>query len=286
MFQWPDYDSFHDTVAPLVPEYVFVRGLPVPRELVIAEAWADPFGAPGLILRAAYEMLGDPEAPVRTGKFAGALDSFIGQAPNKSVTLKGSTVMGQLVIANVYRVAIRMAAGGRDIINVVHVEGSASGQEAAAAAAVLAAWKVATGPLTQLSSLITMQDVTAMDLSSTNGGIAVVADSTAGSLTASNALATRGAAALIKLNGGTRSRSTRGRVYYGPIREANIQTDGASLESAAVTAFTTAFNAFKTSLSGDSFTLGVASRLTSTFTSASTLSVEATIATQRRRIRS
>jgi hypothetical protein len=41
--------------------------------------------------------------------------------------------------------------------------------------------------------------------------------------------ATRAAAAIIKLNGGTRSRSTRGRIYYGPIMENDINADGATL---------------------------------------------------------
>jgi hypothetical protein len=130
-----------------------------------------------------------------------------------------------------------------------------------------------------------MVSITAMDLSSLSGGITVLADATLGSVSSTNALATRAASALIKLNGGTRSRSTRGRLYFGPIMEADIQSDGATLDTTRATGITNAFTAFLASLATANFPLVVASAKTSTATTVGSIAVEPIIATQRRRIR-
>lgn len=285
-FLAPDLTTFREIVTPTLPEFVYVLGVPVQRDVLVIEAWTAPFSGAGIALRAIY--FGQLATAVQPAAEAAwdAVNKAVLASPGQSITLKGPSNVAALVIANVYRCSIRMISGGKDIVNVVHVEGTTTGQQAAAAAAVLAAWKVANGPLSQLSNLVAMQDVTAMDLSSVNGGISVVTDTTVGGLSVSPALATRGACALIKVNGGTRSRSTRGRIYYGPIREADINSDGATLGGTFKTAADTAFAAFKTSLTGASFTPGVASRKTSSFTSAGTYVSETTIATQRRRIRS
>jgi hypothetical protein len=282
----PDFESFHATLQPILPELIWIGPIPLQRDLVIAEAWTAPFSGAGLAMRVYYELNKSGGTRSQGDSVQNGISQQVGASPTKTITLHGATIMGQLVIANVYRVAIRMIAGGKDIINVVHLEGTASGQESAAAAASLAAWKVASGPLSKLSSLVALADITAMDLSSTNGGIAIVTDTTAGGISSTNSLATRAACAIIKLNGGTRSRSTRGRIYFGPILEADINADGATLSSGALTVFGTAFTNFKNSLAGANFTLGVASRKLSTFTSAGSVAVETTIATQRRRIRS
>jgi hypothetical protein len=285
-FVAPDLDSFATIMESTMPPLVWVGAVAVPREVVIADAWSNPFSGIGLAARLYYAVAQTGGNQTTADAANNGQQQQIGAAPTKSITLKGTTEMAQLIIANVYRCSIRMIAGGRDIVNVVHVEGSASGQEAAAAAAVLAAWKVGSGPLSKLSSLVAMQDVTAMDLSSSSGGITVVTDTTLGGIVSTNSLATRGACALVKMNGGTRSRSTRGRLYYGPIMEADIQADGASVSSASLALFATAFTNFRTSLASAGYALGVASRVTSSFTTVSTTAVETTIATQRRRIRS
>lgn len=283
----PDLEGFRRAVEPVLPPLVIIPGVgAVDRENLVLGSWSNPGSGLGLALRVYYELSKAGGNLSQGNATQNGIANHVASTPGQQITLRGTSIMGQLVINKVYRCTIEMAAGGHEIANVVHVEGTAAGQEAAAAAAVLAGWKVATGPLTQLSSLVAMTQVTAMDLSSTSGGISIISDTTAGGVSSTNSLATRGACALVKLNGGTRDRSSRGRVYYGPIMEQNIQSDGATLQSSALTAFSTAFSAFKTSLSGASFTLGVASRKNSTFTSAGTLSLETTIATQRRRIRS
>jgi hypothetical protein len=150
---------------------------------------------------------------------------------------------------------------------------------------VLAAWKVATGPLSRLSSLVAMTGVRAVDISSGSGAIVTVNDTTAGGVASTNSLATRGACALVQFNGGTRSRSSRGRLYFGPIMETDINVDGATVGGATVANLGTAFTAFRNSLNGSGYPLNVLSRKLSQAFPVTSQTVETIIATQRRRIR-
>lgn len=214
-------------------------------------------------------------------------DQFNRQWPgmNSGLVEGGYYSMGILIIPNVYRVSIEALAGGRQVVNVIHVEGSSTGQEAAAGAAVKTAWEIASGPLVRLNSQVTMQQYVSMDLSSATGGIATVTSSTAGGVAATQ-FSTRAASALVKWNGASRSRSTRGRLYYGPLSEVDINTDGATVASASSALFTTAFTNFRNSLNSSGFPLVVASRKLATAFPVTSFSIESTIATQRRRIRS
>lgn len=188
-----------------------------------------------------------------------------------------------LVIPNCFQVSIQMSAGSHAVENVIGVE-NASGTSAAAAAAVKAAWEVASGPLANMSNLISMVNYHAVDIGSTGGTITDLASSATGGLSTAT-LSTRAACALIKWNGSNRSRSTRGRLYFGPIREADIDPDGATVSSAIRTTFSTAFTNFRTSLSSAGYPLVVLSRKTSTATVVTQHAVETLVATQRRRIR-
>lgn len=283
----PDYPSFRAIMAPLVPD-TYLGSFTVPKDLFIAAAWASPFSAQGTLARIYYESqktLGQSQS--QADALARAIDSQ-GAAANNG---QGTWVLGSggamtLVISNTYRIAIRMTAGGKNITNVFGVRGSAAAQQAAAAAAALAAWKVASGPLSQLSSLVSMADVTAVDLSSATGGITVLADATTGGGTTSNSLSTRASSALVTWNSGTRSKSARGRMYFGPLQETNINADGATLTSAAVTAFGTAFTNFRNSLATAGFPLVVISQKLASTTDVTSQAVQTTIATQRRRLRS
>lgn len=193
--------------------------------------------------------------------------------------------MGQLIIADCFQVTIAGASGGQDVVNVIGVKNGA-GTAAGAAAAVQTAWKVASGPLAALSSLYALKSFTAIDISSANGAIAVISDTTTGSMSGSPSLATNAACALVKWNGGTRSKSSRGRLYYGPIREADINSDGRTLDTTRKGVFSTAFDNFRASLSSGGYPLVVLSRQLSESFTVTSSAVEATIATQRRRIRS
>ena len=170
----------------------------------------------------------------------------------------------------------------------MHVVGvqNGGGDAAGAGVAVRNAWKSTNGPLSQLSNLYVLSQFVTTDIGSSNGAINVLTDTTAGTQAATNSFATAGACALIKWNGGTRSRSARGRLYYGPIREIDINADGRTLTSAQQGFFNTAFNNFRSSLSGAGYPLVVLSRKLSQSFPVTSSAVETTIATQRRRIRS
>jgi hypothetical protein len=188
-----------------------------------------------------------------------------------------------LVIPNCFQVSIQMVAGSHAVENVIGVE-NASGTSAGAAAAVKAAWEVASGPLATMSNLISVTNYHAVDIGSTGGTITDLASTANGGLT-TNTLSTTAACAHNKWNGSNRSRSTRGRLYFGPIREADIDPDGATITSANRATFVTNFTNFRNSLSAAGYPLVVLSRKNSTATVVTQHACETLVATQRRRIR-
>lgn len=192
--------------------------------------------------------------------------------------------MGQVILPNIYQCVVNAVSGSQDVVNVFGVQGSSSGQEVAACLAVKNAWKVASGPLSVKSSLYVLTQFRAMDLSTANGGIAVLSDTASGGQ-AGQTLATNAACALVKWNGGTRSRSSRGRLYFGPLAEADIQGDGRTLDTTKQTGINTAFTNFRNSLNGAGFPLVVISRKIPQAFPVTSHIVESIIATQRRRIR-
>lgn len=191
--------------------------------------------------------------------------------------------MPPLIIPNVYRVAIVGTCGAQQVVNVLGVRGTSSGLAENVASAALLRWTAAGGPLSQLSAAYLLQSITVTDLSSSTGGIAVRTSTAIGG----NAVnpATAGACALIKWNGGTRSRSTRGRVYFGPITESQVDTTGQTLTSAARISIDAAWTQFRTAMTTDGYPLVVISRTLNLATDVTGQSTQVTIATQRGRIR-
>lgn len=282
----PDFASFKAVLDPIWPVTIGF-GLNLTKEGMIEEAWASPGSAAGLAARLYYELAGQPGGNQATADRTWNAVRDQGQATQVNgrwVSTRGAEMT--LVIDKVYRCNIDMVVGGRNISNVIGVRGAASGQEADVAAKVLTAWKVTNGPLSKLSNLIAMTKVLVVDLSTVNGGIAQVTDSTVGGNGSTPTLSTRAACTLVKLNGSSRNPRTRGRVYYGPLMEADINSDGATLASASATAHTAAFGNFKTSLSGNGYTWCVISRSDAAAYDITTVAAESTIATQRRRLRS
>jgi hypothetical protein len=285
----PDWDELIDAVMPLS---LRVGGVQMSKEEVGARAWADPSSAEALAVRHYYEGsileldIGDSD---RTWN---ALQDQAERVQRDGTRSRGGSFgvrvvedgMVQLIIPNTYRVAIEASSGGQVVTNVIGVS-AAGGQAQAAAEAVQAAWKVATGPLSRLTGLYALTGFRALDLSSANGDIAFVSDTAAGTRGA-GAKSTNGACALVKWNGGTRSRSSRGRLYFGPLMEVDIQTDGRTMETTAATALVTAFGAFRASLASAGFPLCVISPTLSQSFPVTSHAVESVIATQRRRIRS
>lgn len=238
-----------------------------------------------------YELAWDTTPPGFLQAFLQGLSgnspaAFSAQWPvqNQNLTIGGYYAMTVLVIPNVYRCSIEMALGGRQVINVIGVQGSAAGQQATVAAALKTAWEAAAGPLKNLPTGVTMTGYNVMDLSTTTGGITLLASNTAGGVAVNPG--TRAAAALVRWNGGSRARSTRGRLYFGPLPLSYIQTDGASMTATGLTNVGAAFTAFQASLLGSGFPLVVISRKFATATAVTSQAVEQTIGTQRRRIRS
>ena len=262
--------EFTAGVSRFLPEYLPVFGVPVPTTAALAEIF---LGTGTLASRDEY-----------LTQFAlNYAQSLNGVAGINALRAAGGPDMTALVIANVYRVSIQAQSGTRPVDNVIGLRGTSAGQELAAANAVKAAWEATGGPCKTRASTYVMKQYYATDLSSALGGIATVSSATVGGVAAS--LSTNAAAALVKLNGSNRSRSTRGRMYYGPLMEADINTDGQTLTSSVVTSIAALMNTFKTSLAASGFTWCVISQTLSSATNVTAISVEGTIATQRRRIR-
>lgn len=271
------FDEFFSEIGRYIPGITF-WGFGLDKTALSESAYQNPSAGPGLaaviIAAAKYSGPTDEKALSRIQATAGTAASVIGGGP-----------MTQLVIPGCFQVAIHGKAGGSDVVNVIGVQ-NPGGDAAGAAAAVRTAWKVTSGPLNNLSSLYTLDSFVATDIGSSNGQIVTLTDTTAGGQTTGNSFATAGACALIKWNGGTRSRSARGRIYFGPLTESQINADGRTVVGAFQTTINTAFANFRSSLSSSGYPLVVLSRTLSQAFPITSSTCENTIATQRRRIRS
>lgn len=193
--------------------------------------------------------------------------------------------MAQVVINRGYRVTIKSRVGSQQVVNVLHFLGPTTGLEKDAAQTMFTFWKSNQGGQVLLgNTAVTFEGVEAVDLSSLNGGIWWEADGTAGPSTLQ--LATAGASGLVQLNGQTRNRNSRGRIYLGPLREADLQADGRTLTPSAQTRMGSIINDMRTAMGAKGFVLQVLSRATSTMYPVTLVRVAEIIATQRRRIRS
>lgn len=209
-----------------------------------------------------------------------------GQLPTTPDILRqgGWYDMTTLVIPNVYEVAVSATNGSRPNVNVFHVMGGSSGQQASVANTVAAHWLTvgASGVSLRFAPDLVGQQVKVTDLSTVDGGIATAALSSSGSGTAA---ASQQAAALVTYSANTRSRSSHGRMYLGGLASDAINDDGATITSAAQADIESWFGDLTGALSDAGFQFGVASRTLATFYAMNAYSVDATLATQRRRVR-
>lgn len=292
----PDQPSFVEALTPWVPFAVTFGNTTLSAENLLNIAYYSPASAAGLVARTAYTFKQDAGGtPGAAGAAQQALaDQFsrggiypVGQRFVAQDLTEGH-VAGTLVIPNTYEITVRMVCGGRAVVNVFFANSNTRGLEATIGAAFLAAWKRTAsapfGPLTLLSSSLTMVSVTTVDIHSTTGGMNVILDSTAGGST--GALAPRSASILCRYNGSSRSRSTRGRSYLGPIAAAGVGTDGATLTTSTQTNAATYMNNVLSAMSTAGFPMCVASRKLLTTTPITALAVSPTLATQRHRLRS
>lgn len=270
------FDEFKTACAHFIP-HVLPFGNLGTDSTTLLQGYEFPWSAPGLLFQQGLTQEG------YTGEAAASGRSLLSLAQDGLVQNEQGAPMGQLIIPDCFQVSIQMITGGKTVENVIGVEQSA-GTSSGAAVAVKSAWEVSGGPLEFLSSLVVMQNYHSVDISSGSGAIADEASTAPGGQTG-DSLATRGACGLIQWNGATRNRSSRGRMYYGPIRESDVNPDGATLTSTAIGNFDDAFTAFRGQLSAAGYPLVVLSRVLSEAFTVTQHSVETTIATQRRRIR-
>lgn len=287
-----DREAFIESVSSLGVPVVPIGGAIVPIEVAAALAYGQPSGQAGMLVRllisgSTYQVPVPALSGLADGLNQQAQSAGFGAGPGVggSFSYRSELDVAQLIIPNVYRVAIEATSGGQAVTNVVGLRGSGSGLAQQAAAAAQTAWKVSGGPLGVLPNTYALLGFRALDLSSANGSIAFIADSTAGGVT-TGSKSTNGACALVKWNGGTRSRSSRGRLYFGPILEGQINPDGRTLSTTEQSNISARMGAFRSSLSSSGFTLCVISPTTSSAFDVSSHAVESVIATQRRRIRS
>jgi len=288
----PDKETFDNILLPLLPATVSFGKFELGDQELADIAWANPASAAGIVARLLYQNGAIQTAPPAAGQslVQAQLDNLIrGGLGTLTPTTVGSDLtqgiaMAQIIIANTYRCTVKALFGGQEVQNTFHFLYSGPGAEQACCTALQAAWKSVNGPLTRFDGKYTLVEFEAIDLSSVNGGIWVIADTTAGSRT-TTASAGRQTSALITYNGQTRNRSSRGRTYLGPLYETDIAVDGATLETASVTAINTAMNNFRGTMTAAGFAQQVLSRTLVQNFPVTFQRVEPIIATQRRRLR-
>jgi hypothetical protein len=273
-------DEFVGGFRDLLPGFLQVNGIPVPTDLLLAGAFGT--GLNPTVSQDYWTTFGVYLAQSQNGVAAVQQLLSAGQASQAAGT--GEDQLPALIIANTYRVAIIATVGTRQVLNVVGVRGTAAGQELAAANAVKAAWETGGASLSGLhNSQYHVSQYVSTDLTTATSGQATVSSTAVGTTTGD--ISTMGACALIKLQGGTRSRTANGRMFWGPLSEGDVMTDGRTIGSANRTQFQTAVNTFLSSLSTASFPLVVISRKLSTAHLVASATVDPFVATQRRRIR-
>lgn len=286
----PDEESFLEAAREFLPAAVAIGPVVLSQDELAQLAYLNPAGGLGLATRLYWSAreLGVPRLQAdalwtQVNEQAAARGFGEGPGGGSSFGWEAIKIMPTLIIPDAFRVAVEASSGGRPIVNVVGVV-NAGGTAAGAAAAVQTAWKVAGGPLSRLGAHYALTGFRATDLSSATGEVALVGDSAAGSQGTGHK-ATNGAAALVKVSGGTRSRSSNGRMYWGPLLETDVDADGRTMDAAARTALQTAFTNFQTSLTSSGYVWSVLSPTLSIATPVTSIAVQPVIATQRRRIR-
>lgn len=185
------------------------------------------------------------------------------------------------VITNVFRVAIKhfVAASGEHTVNVIHLRSSvgtlASLQAALDAHGTAAMWG-------ELNSSYASTSITLTKLDGTSASVTYTPATPANWAGGASGEEIPEAAAGLTLNTAIRGRSYRGRIYVGPVTEA--QCSGGNLLSAGVTAHTAAWNTFLADMAAVGWDLVVASYLHATAQNVTLVVGRLGIRTQRKRL--
>lgn len=187
-----------------------------------------------------------------------------------------------IVINSCYIVAIQMESSGQDVVNVIGIRAPFS-NAVEVGEAVKAQWELAGGPLAKRPVGLTMKGYRVTDITSPIGPVVTVSSSKPG--TVGGNLATNGSAALISYSGGSRSRSTSGRMYHGPLTETDINSDGRTIAPLTASSLSVCYQTFAANLAAAGFEWVVISRKLSLAFPVNSPQCQSIIATQRRRIR-
>lgn len=190
--------------------------------------------------------------------------------------------MPTLVIPGAYMASLHHTVSGQEVVNVIGVTAEGFGAAEAVANTVHSAWVATGGPLKNLSNKVRLEKVKVVDLSSPTGQIFEKVSTDTGGLTAE--LGPLAACAVVRIGAASRSRSSKGRVFFGPLAEASINADGRTVEPNQVTQYAASFTQFRTQLTAAGFTWAVLSRKNSSATPVAQISVAPVIGIQRRRL--
>jgi hypothetical protein len=179
-------------------------------------------------------------------------------------------------------VSINAESGGQPVTNVIGVRKPFSTSEEITET-VLAAWIATNGPRTRQQSTTVLKDIRAMFLGVEDGEVYVRPATGGGVLT--DQKSTNAACALISIGGTSRARTSKGRLYFGPLGEPQIESDGRTVTAAYRTSLQASFVQFDDQLAADGMEWVVVSRKLQDVTPVTQIAVQSTIATQRRRIR-
>lgn len=191
--------------------------------------------------------------------------------------------MPTLVIPGAYQVGIHMVVSGQEIVNVIGVMSDGFGAANQIADKVHAAWIAAGGPMSMLPNSVKLEKIKVTDLAGVNGEIFEKTATDAGKGT--SPLGSLAATAVVRVGAGTRSRSGKGRLYFGPLQQAQLSADGRTLVPVQQTTIATGFQQFKTAVNTEGLQWAVLSRKLSVATPITNISVASVIGTQRRRLR-
>jgi len=190
--------------------------------------------------------------------------------------------MAAIVVPGAYMVSINAESGGQTVSNVIGVRGI-SNQAAQIAVAVSVAWNRAGGPREYHPTAYTMRNVTVMDLATETGQVVVWPSTGTGG--APGSLATNASCALVSYSSGSRSRSTRGRLYHGPLTESQMDVNGRHITVQFNGQLNTAYRQFKADLETAGYSWIVISRKNQTFVEIGEPTAQSLSGTQRRRLR-
>lgn len=187
-----------------------------------------------------------------------------------------------LIVPDTYLVSLNFQSGGQPVTNVIGIR-TDTHNTSYVTEKVLAAWNMTAGPKVRQQSTTVATDVRAMWLGAADGEVYVRPATGGGTLTDNKS--TNAACALVTIGSSSRARTSKGRLYFGPLGEPQIDADGRTVAASYRTLLQASFESFKNQLTADDLEWVVISRKLQSASPVQQIAVQSVIATQRRRIR-